>query len=208
MSQDQHTDGVKPLARTAIRSLADLETFAQLTHSASTLQQYVRSGGYSALHRTLRYMRPVDVTADLVADQRCRAMATRPADTIVCICRSTQCLRAGIHAVIEGMTVAAYAAGAAKGVIACDACTPSARDLLDKALAESRVLGLLGDNIFDCGFRFALDVVGVADVLPAGAAWTAASQIWAAVPGIITRAESYAAVGLQPKTRAAGVGRV
>jgi NADH:ubiquinone oxidoreductase subunit F (NADH-binding) len=192
----------------AIRSLADLERFAHATAQASALQRYVRSGGYSALHRTLRYMRPADLAADLVADQRCRAMATRSADTIVCICRSTECLSGGIHAVIEGMTIAAYAAGATHGVIACDACTPSARDLLDKALAECRTLGLLGDNIFDSGCRFALTVVSSAHIAANSVAWTASSQIWAAVPGIIVNAERYEAAGLQPKTRAAAAGKI
>jgi hypothetical protein len=153
-------------------------------------------------------MRPVDVLATLTSDQRCRAMTARAAEHVVCICRSSECLSVGIHAVIEGMTIAAYAAGACHGYVVCRACMPNARTLLDQALTESRAVSLLGDNIFDCGVRFTIEVLGGTEFLPAGSAWSAGSQIWTAVPGIILSAERYATAGLKPKTRAAAGGKV
>ncbi len=62
------------------------------------------------------------------------------------------------HSVIEGMMIAAKAVGAKKGYIYCRAEYPLAVEVLNKAIAQARRYGLLGENIFDTGFDFDIEV--------------------------------------------------
>lgn len=62
------------------------------------------------------------------------------------------------HHLIEGMTIAAYAIGASQGYVYCRAEYPLAIKRLKKAIAEAEILGLLGENIFNSGFDFHLDI--------------------------------------------------
>lgn len=58
------------------------------------------------------------------------------------------------HAVIEGMTIAAYAIGATHGYIYCRAEYPLALKRLDIAMKQARKKGFLGENILKSGFDF------------------------------------------------------
>lgn len=63
------------------------------------------------------------------------------------------------HAILEGMTIAAYAIGATEGVIYCRAEYPLAIKRLNIAIGQSREKGYLGKNIFGKeGFNFDLYV--------------------------------------------------
>jgi len=62
------------------------------------------------------------------------------------------------HAVIEGMTIAAYAVGANRGYIYIRAEYPLAIKRLQIALAAARDVGLLGENILETGFSFDIEV--------------------------------------------------
>ena len=63
------------------------------------------------------------------------------------------------HAVLEGMTIAAYAIGASEGVIYCRAEYPLAIIRLNIALKQAREKGYLGNNIFGKdGFNFDIHV--------------------------------------------------
>ncbi len=62
------------------------------------------------------------------------------------------------HALIEGMTLAAYAVGARRGWIYLRHEYPFAKEALDRALAEARAAGLLGDDILGRGFHFDIEV--------------------------------------------------
>jgi NADH-quinone oxidoreductase subunit F len=62
------------------------------------------------------------------------------------------------HAVIEGMTVAAHAIGAAAGFIYCRAEYPLAIRRLERALADAREMNLLGGDILGSGFGFDIQV--------------------------------------------------
>jgi NADH-quinone oxidoreductase subunit F len=63
------------------------------------------------------------------------------------------------HAVLEGMTIAAYAIGASEGVIYCRAEYPLAIIRLNIALNQAREKGYLGKNIFGKeGFNFDIHV--------------------------------------------------
>ncbi len=62
------------------------------------------------------------------------------------------------HAVIEGMLIAAYAVGASRGWIYLRSEYPAAKSILQTALAEARVAGLLGKDARGTGRPFEIDV--------------------------------------------------
>ncbi len=62
------------------------------------------------------------------------------------------------HSVLEGMLIAAYATGANSGYIYCRAEYPLALERLEHALAQMEEYGFLGDDIFDSGFSFNIEI--------------------------------------------------
>jgi NADH:ubiquinone oxidoreductase subunit F (NADH-binding) len=60
---------------------------------------------------------------------------------------------------IEGLVIAAYAIGAAKGWIYVRAEYPNAVRMLSRALAEARDVGLLGPKVFESDFTFDVELV-------------------------------------------------
>ena len=62
------------------------------------------------------------------------------------------------HSLIEGMTIAGYAIGAAYGYIYCRAEYPLAIRRLKIALNDARSMGLLGENILGSGFSFDIEI--------------------------------------------------
>lgn len=62
------------------------------------------------------------------------------------------------HSVIEGMLIGAKAIGAHKGYIYCRAEYPLAVEVLNKAIAQAKAYGLLGENVFESGFDFDIEV--------------------------------------------------
>ena len=62
------------------------------------------------------------------------------------------------HSVIEAMAIAGYAVGADQGYIYIRAEYPIAVQRLQIAIDQAREYGLLGENIFDTGFNFNLEI--------------------------------------------------
>jgi NADH-quinone oxidoreductase subunit F len=62
------------------------------------------------------------------------------------------------NSVIEGMMIAGYSIGADKGFVYVRAEYPLAIDRLGKAIQKARETGLLGENIFNSGFDFDIEV--------------------------------------------------
>ena len=62
------------------------------------------------------------------------------------------------HSVLEGMLIGAYAIGCQKGFIYIRQEYPLAVEHLDRAIAQMRELGLLGENILGTGFNFDISV--------------------------------------------------
>jgi NADH:ubiquinone oxidoreductase subunit F (NADH-binding)/(2Fe-2S) ferredoxin/NAD-dependent dihydropyrimidine dehydrogenase PreA subunit len=60
--------------------------------------------------------------------------------------------------IIEGMTIGAYAIGAAKGFMYIRAEYPLAIERAQKAIDQARAVGLLGENILGSGFNFDLEI--------------------------------------------------
>ncbi|MBU1107772.1 MAG: 4Fe-4S binding protein [Candidatus Riflebacteria bacterium] len=63
------------------------------------------------------------------------------------------------HSVIEGMMIAARAIGADEGVVYCRAEYPLAVKRMRKAIEAARKIGILGNNIFNSGFNFDVNVM-------------------------------------------------
>ncbi len=62
------------------------------------------------------------------------------------------------HCIIEGMSIAAYAVGADKGYVYIRAEYPLAIKRLEHALEQAREYGFLGENIFETGFSFDIEI--------------------------------------------------
>ena len=62
------------------------------------------------------------------------------------------------HAIIEGMTLGAYAMGADEGYIYCRAEYPLAIKRLVGAITHAEEFGLIGDNVMDTDFSFHLHI--------------------------------------------------
>ena len=63
------------------------------------------------------------------------------------------------HKLIEGMMIAGYAIGATKGFVYIRGEYSLSIERLEKAIAQARQYGLLGDNILESGFSFDLSVM-------------------------------------------------
>ena len=67
-------------------------------------------------------------------------------------------LEADPHAVIEGLSIGAYAMGASKGYVYVRAEYPLAVDRLKIALKQAEDYGFLGENILGSDFSFTIQI--------------------------------------------------
>jgi len=142
----------------------------------ASIEQYIGTGGYSALARALK-MRPSEVVGEVkYSGLRGRGGAGFPASTKWETCRSARgrpkyiicngdegdpgafmdrtILESDPHSVIEGMIIAAYAVGARHGYIYIRAEYPLAVQHVRIALRQARRLNLLGRHILGSDFSF------------------------------------------------------
>ncbi len=142
-----------------------------------SVSEYVAVGGYKALEKVLQTMKPEDVIT-VVAKSGLRgrggagfstglkwklARQAHGAEKYV-VCNADEgdpgafmdrsVLESDPHRVLEGMTVAAYAIGAAQGYIYCRAEYPLAVKRLKTAIAAAQDNGYLGKNILGSDFSF------------------------------------------------------
>ncbi len=147
----------------------------------NSLEEYIANDGYSALEKVLSSMSREE-TIEEIAKSGLRgrggggfptglkwklAMKTEASNKYV-ICNADEgdpgafmdrsLIEGDPHSVIEGMMIAGYSIGANKGVVYVRAEYPLAIDRLDKAIHKARESGLLGENIFDSGFNFDIEV--------------------------------------------------
>ncbi|SHI36883.1 NAD(P)-dependent iron-only hydrogenase diaphorase component flavoprotein [Dethiosulfatibacter aminovorans DSM 17477] len=145
------------------------------------INEYIARDGYTALGKALTEMTPAEVV-DVIKDAGLRGRggggfptgvkwgfaAPQVADQKYIICNADEgdpgafmdrsVLEGDPHAVLEAMAIAGYAIGATKGFIYVRAEYPIAVERLKIAIAQAKDLGLLGENIFDSGFDFELDI--------------------------------------------------
>lgn len=145
------------------------------------IDEYIAFDGYSALAKCLTEYTPEQVV-QIIKDSGLRGRggggfptglkwslaARNQADQKYVCCNADEgdpgafmdrsVLEGDPHAVIEAMAIAGYAIGATQGYIYVRAEYPIAVGRLQIAISQAREYGLLGDNIFDTGFRFDLDI--------------------------------------------------
>ena len=147
----------------------------------ATLEGYRDQGGYEALERAVAGMAPGEVIDELDASglagrggagfptgRKWRAVAEAAGGPKTIVCNADEgepgCFKDRVlmdhdpHATIEGMALAAYATGAARGFIYLRYEYPETFDILEGAIAEAEAAGLLGRGILGTDFDFDLMV--------------------------------------------------
>lgn len=145
------------------------------------IEEYIGTGGYEALGIVLTEKTPEDVIQILLdSGLRGRGGAGFPtglkwkfataneADQKYVCCNADEgdpgafmdrsILEGDPHAVLEAMAIAGYAIGASQGYIYVRAEYPIAVKRLEIAINQAREYGLLGENIFDSGFNFDIEL--------------------------------------------------
>jgi len=148
----------------------------------ASLDDYRRAGGYDALRRALEWG-PEHVIREVIDSKLLgRGGAAFPtgkkweavhlqrhlgrAHYVVCNADESEpgtfkdriVMEGDPFAVLEGMTIAAFAVGAQKGYIYVRGEYPLATERLSHAIKATRAQNLLGDNILGRGFRFDVEV--------------------------------------------------
>ena len=148
----------------------------------ASLDDYRRAGGYDALRRALEWG-PERVIREVIDSKLLgRGGAAFPtgkkweavhlqrhlgrAHYLVCNADESEpgtfkdriVMEGDPFAVLEGMTIAAFAVGAQKGYIYVRGEYPLATERLSHAIKATRAQNLLGDNILGRGFRFEVEV--------------------------------------------------
>lgn len=141
------------------------------------LEGYRATGGYEAIERALTKLTPekvIDVVtenglagrggAGFPTGRKWAAVATAEGGPKTIVCNADEgepgCFKDRAllchdpHAVIEGMLLAGYAAGASRGFIYLRYEYPEAYRILKHAIAEAEEAGLLGDSILGTEFSF------------------------------------------------------
>lgn len=145
------------------------------------IEEYIGTGGYEALGIVLTEKTPEDVIQILLdsglrgrggagfpTGLKWRFAAQNDADQKYVCCNADEgdpgafmdrsILEGDPHAVLEAMTIAGYAIGASQGYIYVRAEYPIAVKRLEIAIGQAREYGLLGENIFDSGFNFDIEL--------------------------------------------------
>jgi len=145
------------------------------------IDDYIARGGYQALEKALLKMTPQGVIEEIAksglrgrggagfpAARKWELCRNAPGEQKYVICNADEgdpgafmdrsILEADPHAVIEGLTIAGYAIGAAEGYVYVRAEYPLAVSRFRIALEQAQERGLLGMNVFGSGFSFAVHV--------------------------------------------------
>ena len=148
--------------------------------AAWRLRDYVQRGGYKALRRIIEEKIPAAQVIDEVKKSGLRGrggagfptglkwsfMPKDPGEKYI-VCNTDEgepgtfkdrdILRCNPHAVIEGMVIAGYAVGAARGYNYIHGEIWELYERFEEALAEAREAGYVGRNILGSGFDFELN---------------------------------------------------
>ena len=145
------------------------------------IDEYIARDGYAALSTVLTKMEPEDVVNELkISGLRGRGGAGFPTwqkweftrreknDVKYVVCNADEgdpgaymdrsTLEGDPHSVLEAMTICGHTIGAARGFIYIRAEYPLAIKRLEKALAQAREYGFLGEDILGSGFSFDIDI--------------------------------------------------
>ena len=143
---------------------------------AHTLDFYKKNGGYEAAKKALN-MEPGEVVDEVKksglrgrggagfptglkwsfmppVDERQRFITCNADESEPGSCKDRYLMEDDPHQLLEGMIIAGYAIGATKGVLYIRGEYYLAYERLQKAIADARKAGLLGDNLFGTDFSF------------------------------------------------------
>ncbi len=146
----------------------------------TSLDAYRASGGYQALRRAFE-IGPEAVIREVLdakllgrggaafpTGKKWDAVARQPARPHYIICNADESepgtfkdralMEGDPFALVEAMTIAAYATGCARGYIYVRGEYPLAADRLEHAIREATARGLLGDDVMGQGMRFDIEV--------------------------------------------------
>nr|MBP7495137.1 NAD(P)-binding protein [Spirochaetales bacterium] len=146
------------------------------------IEEYIAVGGYSALEKALFQMTPLGIIQEIKdAGLRGRGGAGFPTGKKWELMRQEQSpqkymicnadegdpgaymnrneIESDPHALIEGMSIAAFAMGAHQGFIYVRAEYPLAIERLEQALEQARTYGILGPNIIGSGYSFDIELI-------------------------------------------------
>jgi len=141
------------------------------------IEEYIARDGYKALAKVLKEMEPEEVVREMIASGlrgrggggfptgiKWKTCREAPGEPKYVVCNADEgdpgaymdrsIIEGDPHSVLEGMAIAAYAIGSSRGYIYIRHEYPLALERLEKAIADAREYGLLGENIFDRGFNF------------------------------------------------------
>ncbi|MCL0098648.1 NADH-quinone oxidoreductase subunit NuoF [Dehalococcoidia bacterium] len=145
------------------------------------IDDYLATGGYEALRKTLLEMSPEEVIdtvkrsglrglggAGFLAGRKWESCRRMPGEEKYVVCNADEgdpgafqdrsVLEGDPHSVLEGMIIAGYAVGARVGYIYVRAEYPLAVKRLEIATRQAREKGFLGKNILGSGFDFDIEI--------------------------------------------------
>jgi NADH-quinone oxidoreductase subunit F len=145
-----------------------------------SLDAYEAAGGYAALRRALELgregvVREVSASrllgrggAAFPTGAKWEAVARQPAQPHYLVCNADESepgtfkdrvlMEGDPFALVEAMTIAAYATGCEHGFVYVRAEYPLAHARLENAFAQARERGLLGENVLGAGFAFDVEL--------------------------------------------------
>ena len=146
-----------------------------------SIDEYIAHDGYFALAKCVNEMKPDEVIEEIKkSGLRGRGGAGFPtgmkwafaapekSDQKYVVCNADEgdpgafmdrsVLEGDPHSILEAMAIAGYAIGATQGYIYVRAEYPIAVERLKLAIGQAREYGLLGNNVFESGFNFDIDI--------------------------------------------------
>jgi NADH:ubiquinone oxidoreductase subunit F (NADH-binding)/(2Fe-2S) ferredoxin/Pyruvate/2-oxoacid:ferredoxin oxidoreductase delta subunit len=145
------------------------------------IEDYIAEDGYMALGKVLSEMTPEQVIDEVLRSglrgrggagfptgKKWQFARSAPGTPKYLLCNADEgdpgafmnrrVLESDPHSVLEGMIIAAYAAGCEQGYIYCRAEYPIAVKTMRLAIKQAKEMGLLGKNILGTDFSFDLEV--------------------------------------------------
>jgi NADH-quinone oxidoreductase subunit F len=145
------------------------------------IEDYIASGGYSALSKVLHAMKPAEVINAVITSGlrgrggggfstgvKWKICSDAPGDMKYIVANGDEgdpgafmdrsLMEGDPHCIVEGMVIGAYAVGASQGFIYVREEYPIAIEHLSLAIKKAEEYGLLGNDIMGSGFDFSVQI--------------------------------------------------